>query len=336
MKDSRLRMVAWGVGGAGLALAYVLYAWLYAGPRDTLLKRRDALQADVTRLQEVTEDDPKLRKELKAIAETTLGKQMDVVSHRFRSYTARLAGEAGLENVVVEQGRPVEEKNLVGQRMPTNVPTALRAAAREQVNLSVIRGAVTGVGNLEQVGVALATLQSQPWVHRVEGVQIRPSGTDRKRFNVRFELATLYLPDLVTTDKEPVVAAPSAAQLAAWKEFASRNIFREPKAKDHSPGDTPPPIAVVEPKSDGGTPPPPVVAPDYASWRLTGVVSSSRGTEAFFFNAKTNEKLSVRVGGTVLDATLINADGEDAEIEIAGKRFRIQNGESLAARRPVG
>lgn len=336
MNPSRQKLLVWGCAAIAAVLAYVLYAWLYAGPRDGLIKRRDGLRADVARLQEITEGDPKLRKELKAIAETTLGKQLDVVSHRFRSYTARLAGEAGLENVVVEQGRPVEEKNPIGQRMPSVVPSALRAAAREQVNLSVIRGAVTGVGTLEQVGVALATLQAQPWVHRVEGVQIRPLGNDRRRFNVRFEIATLFLPDLVTTDKEPVVAVASPEQLAAWREFASRNIFREPKIKDQSPGDTPPPIAVAEAPANGGTPPPPVIAPDYASWRLTGVVSSSRGTEAFFFNVKTNEKLSVRVGGTVLDATLINADGEDAEIEIGGKRFRLQNGESLAARRPVG
>lgn len=333
MKPTRARLVIWGVATVGLVVVYFLYSTFYAGPRDKALAKRDALQADVSRLQEITENDPKIRKELKAIAETTLGKQLDVVSHRFRSYTARLAGDAGLENVVVEQGRPTDEKNPVGQRMPSNVPSSLRAAAREQVNMSVIRGAVTATGTLEQVGIALATLQSQPWVHRLEGVQIRPNGTDRRRFNVRFELATLYLPDLVTTDKEPTIAAPSDEQLKIWKVFASRNIFREPKVKDHSPGDTPPPIAVV----DGTTPAPEVsvIAPDYSSWRLTGVMTSSRGSEAFFHNVKTNEKLTVRIGGAVLDAVLIAADGESAELEIAGKRFRLHNGESLAARQPT-
>lgn len=333
MRLQRRRLVVAGAALAGLVVAYFAYSTFYAGPRDRLNVRRAGVQAEVNRLQEATEDEPKLRKELKAIAETTLGKQLDVVSHRFRSYTARLVGDAGMDNVVVEQGRPADEKNPVGQRMPSTVPTALRAAAREQVNLSVIRGAVTATGTLDQVGIALATLKAQPWVHRIEGVQLRPTGTDRKRFNVRFELATLYLPDLVTTDREPTIAAPSDEQLKTWKTFASRNIFREPKAKDHSPGDTPPPIAVVD--SQPQTAPTPVIAPDYGSWRLTGVVSSSRGNEAFFFNAKTNEKLTVRIGGMVLDATLISAEGESAELEIAGKRFRLQNGESLATRQPT-
>jgi hypothetical protein len=165
-------------------------------------------------------------------------------------------------------------------------------------------------------------------------VQIRPSGSDRQRFNLRVELATLYLPDLVTTDREPTIAAASEDQLNVWKAFASRNIFREPKPIDRSPGDTPPPIAVVEPRNESSSPTP-IVAPDYANWRLTGVVTGSRGTEAFFYNAKTSEKLTVRLGGTVLDATLISADGESAEVEISGKRFRLNNGDSLAARQPT-
>jgi hypothetical protein len=334
MKQARTRLIIWGAVAGTLCVGYLLYSFFYAGPRDKLLTRRDGLLSEISRVQQITEDDPKLRKELKSIAETTLGKQMDVVSHRFRSYTARLVGEAGLENVVVEQGRPADEKNPIGQRMPSNVPSTLRTAAREQVNMSVIRGAVTATGNLEQVGVALATLRAQPWIHRIEGVQIRPNGSDRQRFNLRVELATLYLPDLVATDREPTIAAPSEDQLKTWRTFASRNIFREPKPKDRSPGDTPPPIAVVESASESASPQP-VVAPDYASWRLTGVVTGSRGTEAFFYNAKTTEKLTVRVGGTVLDATLVSADGESAQVEIAGKRFRLNNGDSLAARQPA-
>lgn len=333
MKPTRSRLIVWGVVGVASCVGYLLYTTLYAGPRDKLLTRRAGLQSEISRVQEITEDDPKLRKDLKAIAETTLGKQLDVVSHRFRSYTARLVGDAGLENVVVEQGRPTDEKNPVGQRMPSSVPSNLRTAAREQVNMSVIRGAVTASGTLEQVGIALATLRAQPWIHRIEGVQIRPSGSDRQRFNLRVELATLYLPDLVTTDREPTIAAASEEQLKVWKAFASRNIFREPKPKDRSPGDTPPPITVVQPSGNDATPP--VVAPDYANWRLTGVVSTARGTEAFFYNAKTGEKLTVRIGGVVLDATLISADGESAELEIAGKRFRLNNGDSLAARQPA-
>jgi hypothetical protein len=51
---------------------------------------------------------------------------------------------------------------------------------------------------------------------------------------------------------------------------------------------------------------------------------------------RSGERRTVQRGGTVLDAVLIDAAGERALFEIAGKRFEVFNGQTLSSRKPVG
>jgi hypothetical protein len=53
-------------------------------------------------------------------------------------------------------------------------------------------------------------------------------------------------------------------------------------------------------------------------------------------NMKSGESRTLTPGETLLDAKLIEGEGERAVFELGGKRFEVLNGGTLASRRPLG
>jgi hypothetical protein len=172
-------------------------------------------------------------------------------------------------------------------------------------------------------------VQAQAWVHRVDGFSLRPVGKD-DQFELGVSVLTMLLPDLAADDENPApMGEVSGAAEEMWKPIASKNVFREPKP-------------VAQPKSEvvvakaGDQAKPLARPPSYEDWKLTGVVQGRTGAEAFLVNVKSGEKLTLQVGGRVLEAVLTGASGETAVFEIGGKRFEVSNGQVLSARRPLG
>jgi hypothetical protein len=116
---------------------------------------------------------------------------------------------------------------------------------------------------------------------------------------------------------------------SVWRSIAARNPFKEPvPAAPVDPG----PTAVAQ---NAGTPqpPPPPPPPPYADWKLTSVVTGSRGTEAWLVNVKTNERQVLIAGAKLIDAVFKEGTGERAVFEIAGQKFEVFNGQTFASRR---
>jgi hypothetical protein len=309
-------------------------AWwkVYEAPRKELESQIVATNQEVSKYEDLLADRAAVRRSLREFGARTLGSQQDLVDHRFRTLLTRVVSEAGLERVVVDQGQP----NARANPATSSLPSGVRAYVRSHPDFAVIKGTVRGEGGLEQVLRALAAVRDQPWVHVVDAFSIKPVGKEGDRFSLRVDLATGYAPDLVTEDVPPTITPTKIETEQAWRPVLAKNVFREPPPARDVPSVPNVTIAAAPTTPPGPPPAVPAPPPPYEEWRLTGIVSGSRGAEAMFVNVKTNERLTVLAGGQVLNAKLVEASGERAVVEIDGAKFELFNGETLAARRPVG
>jgi len=320
------------------AVAVVVGSWyayrsVYASKRDALLASMESTRSSIATLERQLKGQFEVADRAKAITATTLGARLDEVSARFRDGLSRLAETAGLVGVIVDHGDPQDIKSPL--LVAKSVPSALKSSLRATSDFSVLRGTVRGSGTVEQALAALAAIEAQPWIHRVEGFTITPAaaGKGPSRCEIRIEAATLLAPRLRQGKTVDLTLAPASERaMAMVQEIAGRKVFAKTLAKR----ETTPPVVTIATPGGPDTPPPPAQAfAPYEEWRLTGIFSGRGGPEAFFLNVRSGERRTVQRGGTVLDAVLIDAAGERAIFEIAGQRFEIVNGQALSARKPV-
>ncbi|HYE60487.1 MAG TPA: hypothetical protein VD997_00700 [Phycisphaerales bacterium] len=331
MSTARIQLL---VGAALMAgIGYWGFHSIYAAPRRDLQEQIDQTSANIDTMKRTLRAQVELHDRAKALRTATLGGKQDQVEHRFRTGLSRLGEQEGLTKVVVDHGQP---QSTTSPLLSTKgIPTPLKQNIRKQPDFQTIRGTLKGIGTLEEVCKVVATAQSQSWLHRVDGFSIKPVGGERNQFELKLDVATLYLPDLPGGDgPEPVIVQPPAVNEPLWRAVASKNVFKAPPAP--APGVEPVrPVEVAQaPATPQPAPPPQVFAP-YDDWKLTGVIISGERSEALFFNTRTLAKLTVEEGAQILDAVFVEGLGEKAVIEIAGKRFEVSNGQTLAARKPV-
>jgi hypothetical protein len=313
-------------------IGYWGFHTMYAAPRRDLQEQINQARGNIAAMNKTLNGEFSLRDRAKALRTATLGGKEDQVEHRFRTGLSRIGEQEGLVKVVVDNGQPQATASpLLSTK---GIPTSLKQNIRKQPDLQTIRGTLKGTGTLEQVLKVVAVAQSQSWLHRVDGFSIKPIG-DRNQFELKLEVATLFLPDLPGGDgPEPAIVQPPAELEPMWLSVASKNVFKAPPAP--APGSEPVrPVEIAGAPPEGPANPPPQVFAPYDDWKLTGVVVRGRGAEAFFMNTRTGAKVTVEQGGQVLDAVFVDGRGESAFIEIGGKRFEVSNGQTLAARKPV-
>lgn len=327
---ARIAAVAMVAAGAWWAFQKV-----YLGPRRLIEADIRVAQDAVARLKSQLSDERDLARRRAASGAGLLGSELDVVSARFRDGLTRVGSTAGLDKVIVEHGKPVEVMSPVLDAKGVSVD--LKRALRRQPDFQVLRGSIRGTGTLEQAVAAIGMLQDQPWVHRIDAFSLRPIGKERDQFDLRVDVATIYAPTLAQKSEQgaPQLTPASTEHESTWRTIASRNLFRAPGG---APGESPTPV-IIAAAPEGGReasgPTPRAFAP-YEDWRLTGVASGRGGLSALFVNLRTGDRLTVLKGGQVLDAVLIDGSGEQAVVEIAGERFDVSVGSTLAARKPKG
>lgn len=312
-------------------LSWWSYVAMYSRPRDELLSEISSLETSIDKLEKRVEEQEDAKSMLKKAAQTTLGSELDVVEHRMRTGLSRVMEQEGLGGIVIDTVDPrAEESPLVRAR---GTPTAVKKQLSQSPDFRAIRATVKASGPLDRVARAVAVVQSQPWLHRVDGVAIKPIGKERERFELRLDVATLFIPDLVPKDMpEPAIQQADEEKLQYAAAFTSRRLFqREVKAPVVAtavapPPDAPPPVA----------PPPGVIFPPYEDWALTGILAGRNGLTVIVVNVKSGESRTLTPGETVLDAKLIEGEGERAVFDFGGKRFEVLNGGTLASRRPLG
>lgn len=312
------------VGTAG----WLGYRSVYASPRDALAAQLGSSRSAVQTLEERLADRDSVSRRLREFGDSTLGKKEDQVVDRFRNGLSRIAESAGLSEIQINSGSPKALPNPVSGQ--SKLQSALRRSLRKTPDFASITGSLEAVGSWSQVLRALALLQSQPWIHRVEGFSIEAAGRDRERFKFSVQVATAFAPDLVgTKDADPVQASIPVDLDQVMRTIASRNPFKGPA----------PATTLVATNANPIPPPQPVPAPPplplYNDWRLTSVVSGRNGVEAWLVNTRTNEGQTLRAGTKFLEVEFLEGGGERAVFLIAGERFELYNGETFASRRPV-
>jgi hypothetical protein len=316
------------LAAAVLAVGIVGYRVGYASPRDTLLRQIDQARRDNASYEAWIQRRAEVSKGLERFAGTTLGASGDEVEARFRSGLNAIAASCGLTGISVNSTKPDAVENPGGKAKALREPSSLRSLLAKQADFSVIKGDLTGSGSLSQVFRAIALVQAQPWAHRIESFSIRPEGKEREQFVLRLAVATLILPreqaPRVEQQDVSLVSLADGAE-AAWRRIVAKNVFKEP------------PPAPAQPVVASAPLPPPSAPqrPAFEDWKLTGVVQSRLGIEAFLVNVKTNQRLSLPTGAAVADAKFLRGEGERAVFEIAGEQFEISNGQTLEQRRPV-
>jgi hypothetical protein len=331
---SRPTLVRLAAALAIIAGSWYAYRTLYASKRDAILASMESTRSSIATLERQLKGQFEVADRAKAITSTTLGTRLDEVSARYRDGLSRLAETAGLAGVIVDHGEPQEVKSPL--LVAKSVPSSLRSSLRSAGDFAVLRGTVRGTGTVEQALAALASMEAQPWVHRVEAFTITPAAPSKgpDRCEIRIEVATLLAPRLRQGKPlELTLVQASERSMAMVQEIAARKAFAKALAKRETVA---PVVTVASPASPGEAPPPAQAFAPYEEWRLTGIFAGRGGPEAFLLNVRSGERRTVQRGGAVLDAVLIDAAGERALFEISGKRFEVFNGQTLSSRKPVG
>lgn len=304
-----------------LGLAWYGYRVMFANQRNALLAETQDLRDDTASYEKDLERQKAIRDRLTAIAQTTLGKQFDRVDHRLRTGLSRVGQDAGLSDVVVSSSPPKDERNPAA--VARDMDRAMQDRIKKMPNFSVVRAQVKGTGTLAQVLQALAMYDCQPWIHRVDALSIRPVGREREKFEIKLDVATIWMPDLSVDDpNDPAIVAPGEGGIEAIAAITGKNVFRIP------PAPTPAPVREVAARPA----PPSNLAPAWGEWKLTGVISGRRGLEALMVNTRDGERKVLAPGTAVLGATLVSGAGEEATFELEGAMWTVRTGATLADR----
>ncbi len=329
MSDRR-RQVIWGGGGLALVVALYLLARVFVlGPawemRGKIANAREITGGLSTQLERYENATDRLR----AVGSTMLAADRDVLEHRLRAGLSTIATDSGLSEVVVSNSPPRAVANPAAQVRMSGGWGKLRDRLRRQTDFYVVRGRVQGTGTLESAMLTLAAIEAQGWVHRIEGLTLRPVGAERELVELKVDFAIAMAPDLAPRDAP--AHAPDASDtgdeaIAGLTQIALRGLFRVPPR-------APEPAVVVEtkpePKPDPAPKPPP-----YENWRLAGVMGGNR-VEAVVVHTSNGKSRVLEPGDRLMGATFEEGSGERAVFRIDEKRYEILLGKSLADRREL-
>lgn len=317
------------IGGVvALAAGWVAYERLYASPVRERVEAIKEAKSAAQRLDEQLDEAAAIRRGLRAIASTTLGKKEDLAIARFRDGLTAIAERNGLTGLVVSSGPPTMVPNpALRERISTAFKNRLRA---RRGDFAVIHGRLKASGPLESALRTLAVVQAQPWAHRVSGFSMVPVGKDREWVELQIDVSTMFVSDLAPGDGEPLPTDPSPGHESVWRTVASKNMFRNPPPRESAPA------RVVE-VSAGPEKKPPVRDPvaSLGEWRVAGLIATGSRCEVTLLNTRTGERLTVTAGGATSGATLLWSDGEVAVFEIGGVEYEFLPGQTLAERRPA-
>ncbi len=310
-----LRVVLAGVGfvcaaGAG-AFAYDL---VYARPVERLRAQIAEDRDVVERLERQRGRRGAVRERVEAVVGVTIAGDEPRVQHEFRTGLAAIAEAASLGDIEVSTGSASGIESPIASNRAVR---RLRKPFSDGDDFSVIRGELRGEGTIERVVDAIAIAGAQPWVHRIEGVQVRAIGKRGERFSVRLDVATLFFGGEAGL-QEVVLSEPAAGATAAASQVVASGAFGVREVA---------PIAAAEPKRAA---PKAAPAPKPARWRVAAVVRADGRDEVWCVRVDAAGRSVLRVGEALAGFELVGTAGEAAVFESAGRRFQVMPGQEIA------
>lgn len=255
-----------------------------------------------------------VRERVEAVVGVTIAGDEPRVQHEFRTGLAAIAEAASLGGIEVSTGSASGIESPIASN---RVVRGLRKPFSDGDDFSVIRGELRGEGTIERVVDAIAIAGAQPWVHRIEGVQVRAIGKRGERFSVRLDVATLFFGGEAGL-QEVVLSEPAAGASAAASQIVASGAFG---VKDVVP------VVAAEPKRVAPRVAP---APKPARWRVAAVVRADGRDEVWCVRVDASGRSVLRVGEAVAGFELVGTEGEAAVFESAGRRFQVMPGQEIA------
>ncbi len=308
------RLIKTVVGAAVvIGVGWMGYGSLYGSKRDALLEELGELDDQNTQYEEAVERILPVRRQIRELAVDALGGSLDQVAHVLRTGLAQMATEAGVVDVTISSESPRGVQNPYVRARGTN--RTIRNILKQRADFAIIPASIKATGSLEQTLQLAALAQSQPWLHRVVSVSLKPADKERMRFDVDVRTESLYIPDVVTESRAVVLAPMDPLALDRITPIAMKNVFR------YVPDAPRPPTRVVV--IDGTPKPPP--PPPYHQWRLTGIAMGTSGILVFVSNSSTHEWRTLARGESILGARFLDAQPqqERAVFEIDGKLYEF-------------
>lgn len=324
----------------------------YAKQRAALVASIGDYRSDIDTRERELEGAARVKRALRTFADTGLGTDELAVSASLRTALNEIVAHYGLADAQVTSAKAVGVKNPAVEAHPAEL--AKKKELRSP-DFYAISGTLVGKGTLEQAMRTMATLELQPWVHRIDGFNMKPVGKEHDRVELTIMLTSAFLPEkelrsrAVGPDQRawrPVEELESEAlrgnnlpsqsdAIAAIgttiNRVVAKNIFKEPALPAQ------PPVAHNDMPPNPGQPeqPPPPPGPTYADWVVSGIARGKDGVELMLVNDKTNEPKSLPVGGQVLDAKFVDGSGEVARIQIGQTMFEVRIGQRLSERKAL-
>lgn len=312
-----------------LWIGYVSINKYYLKPVGALTDSIASLKKDNQSLNKALDSWIPAKRRMQNFGSTLLAREFDQTEHRLRTTLQEIGKRTALSDVKVSSAAPKPERTPLAE-----APLRGRGYRdlRKVNDFAIVRGSFSGVGGLAETGRALAYLESQPWLHRIERVSIEPQGRDKSRFTLEVGFAVMYAPDLCPPDLGmPAIVEPSEEQMAIVRAVAERNVFVAP---------APPSVVDVTPDPVPVPPPPPPTVPPYDRWKVTGLLErrtagQTREVEVWVLNLDTNEQRVLQRGDEVLGFIVEWVSGECGLFTFEGKRVVIHQGQTLADHVPA-
>ena len=327
MKVKMSRRLRLGVASASVLLA-VFIGWLFgsggiSGEYDELMVERDKYTQALKAVRTQREARPELDERESNFVARTLGATIESVDSRIRRRLYALGSTAGLTDLsVVTSGSASARRDTPAKRAFDR--RGSQKALRDETDFIEVTANLSGEGSIEQVLRLLGWIDVDPWIKRVSQVRLNPN-RDGTSIKLSLQLTTLFLPGREPTEAPPagVLDPDRIAGLIAL------NPFRIPPAPEPVVAAAPPD---PEPAPAVAPPPPKVVFP-YENWVLTGVANGPDGPEAWLRNPASNKRRTLRPGGAIGDAVLVEITGEHARFKMGDGTFKVRIGRSLATGR---
>ena len=320
----RMRLLA---GGCGIGLASLLGWWSgsggLSGEHAQLLAQRVKYVEALRTVRAQREARAELDEREASYVARTLGANIEAVDSRIRQRLFALGSTAGLADLsVVTSGSASARRETPAKRAFDR--RGSQKILREETDFIEVTATLTGEGTIEQVLRLLGWVDVDPWIKRVLQVRLNPdkSGDSIK---LSLQLVTIFLPG-----RSPGEALPAGTldpdRIAG---LIGGNPFRiPPPPRPKAPPTPPAPEPAPKP-----VPPPPVVVFPYDSWLLTGVANGPDGPEAWLRNAANDNRRTLRPGGSIGEAELIEIEGDQARFRLGAETFKVRIGRSLATGR---
>lgn len=306
---------------AGLLVVMLVYRSVHAKPMTEMREKLSSWSGGKAQMESSLSDASRVKRRIAELVNNSLGQDPQLAEHRLRTLLTDLCARAALSEYVISCKAPKGVGNPAAGENVREFNREMRSTPDFVSQVTVI----TASGNYEACIRAVALLEAQPWLARIDSLTLQPSGKERMVYDLTASVTTIVMPDLANeeTGQDAFVQEPNADTLT---ELARRNPFivtPEPA----------PAVARAEPEPVPSQPRP--KTKPFGEWVVTGVMQTEGGGEVILSNAKTGASRSMKPGSEILGLRVSEVGVGFVTMMEGESGYRVALGQSLAEREAV-